>query len=289
MRRVMFGLFALVCVGSVAVQAQTTGKIQGVVRDGATQRPIRNSAVLILGTSLQARTNAEGAYLIDSIPAGTVAVRAIYPGYKPREVAGARVLAGQTMVQDFMLDAAPITLREVVITPGLLLRFQLIRPIATRTRDKAIMPIDSALRDLFQWQGYQLLSQAAITTDMPTPPQWGGNTATAYTQTMLNVEGNAYELSVRIDTVTPPQVKMTVSLTGLGRAGSVAGRPPVATERKAMLSTTVTVSFGRTVVLGSTQPGSGRGGMTGTLILAVRPELQRVLGSDNVVKKSPEP
>lgn len=288
MRRAMFSLFALVCVGAVAVLGQVTGRIQGVVRDAQTQRLIRNAAVLIPGTALQARTNAEGAYVIDSIPAGVLSIRALSIGYKPHEVAGLRISSGQTITEDFSLDQAAVTLREVVVTPGLLLRFQLIRPIATRTTDKAIMPIDSALRDLFQWQGYELLSQAAITTDMPTPPEWGGKTASAYTQTTLNVDGEAYELHVRIDTVAPPQVKMTVSLVGLGRAGSVAGRPTAAPTEQGLLSTTVTVSFGRTVVLGSTQPRGGRGGMAGTLILAVRPELQRVTGPDNT-RKSPEP
>lgn len=287
--------FTMVVIGALgisglALNAQAVGRIQGVVRDGANQRPIARAYLSIQGTTIHAFTGADGAYLLDSIPAGLVSVKALSPGRRPREVDGLRIRAGQTMVQDFSLDASPVTLRPVTSAPpGLVLRFQLIRPIATRTVDKSIMPIDSALRDLFQWQGYELLSQAAITTDIPTPPEWGGSGARAFTQTELNVDGRVYELGVEIDTVVPPQVKMTVSLVSLGQTASGAGQSAAATGRKTLLATTVTVGFGRTVILGSTQPGGGRGGMSGTMILAVRPVLQPSIGTDTRPKNSPDP
>ena len=159
----------------------------------------------------------------------------------------------------------------------MLLRFQLIRPIGTRTTDKVLMPIDSVLHDLFQWPGYQLLAQSAVTLDMPMPVIWGGTGASTSTQTMLNVDGNSYDLSIRADTtdVMPQRIKLTVSLTALSHAAATKSVVTTQQDRKIVLSTAVTVNFGRTVVLGSTQPGGGRGGMNGTLILTVSPTMRR--------------
>jgi hypothetical protein len=227
------------------------------------------------------QTDASGAYIIDNIPAGVVQIEARHIGFKPRAVAGFRAIAGQTAAGlDFTLEAAAVTLHEIshpgaaAATRGasaLLLRFQLIRPTATRTTDRALMPIDSVLRDLFQWPGYQLLAQSALTLDMPMGVEWGGNGASSSTQTMLNVDGKSYDLSVRVDTTAPPRIKMAVLLMGLAQPAPAKSAVNSQLERKTLLSTTVTVGLGHTVVLGSTQPGGGRGGMGGTLILTVTP------------------
>ena len=276
-------LVVSVAISPVVAQGGGFGKVQGHVIDTA-RHSIANATVLIVGTQLRARTDAQGAYQIDSIPAGIVEIRAQYVGYKPLDLAGVRIPGGKTLEDmNFRLEPSPVSLRPVsqaasaAGASSMLLRFQLIRPIATRTTDKALMPIDSVLRDLFQWPGYQLLAQSALTLDMPMRIEWGGTGASTSTQTMLNVEGNAYDLSVRADTTefAPQRVKLTVSLVGLSHAAATKSVVATPADRKTLLSTTVTVNLGRTVVLGSTQPGGGRGGMSGTLILTVSPAMAK--------------
>ena len=279
--RLVTGLVLSTCATATSLAAQGGfGKVEGHVMTGA-KTPIARAVVMIVGTALRGQTNAQGYYLIDSIPAGVVQVRAANIGYKPHEVAGLRVPSGQTITGlDFTLEPSQITLREITPASSLtsmLLRFQLIRPTATRTTDKSLMPIDSALRDLFQWPGYQLLAQSALTLDLPIRVEWGGNGASSSTQTMLNVDGHSYDLSVRADTgdFLPQRIKLSVSLVGLSHAAATSSAMTSSADRKTLLSTTVTVNFGRTVVLGTTQPGGGRGGMSGTLILTVSPVIVR--------------
>jgi hypothetical protein len=273
-------VLALAGVGTAS--GQGFGTVEGFVRTGPDNKPVANATVLVVGTRSRATTDSRGHYTVDSVPAGTVSIRATMIGFKPYELDGVRIRAGITYTNiDFPLEAQAVTLTE--IRPGasstaMVLRFQLIRPIGKRTTDKAIMPVDSVLRDLFQWPGYELLSQAAVTVDMPMSPAWGGTGASSHTQTMLNIDGNSYELSVTVDTTAPPRVKMWVTLYSVARSTSTP--PPKSAvvftpnERKSLLSTSVTVKIGHTVVLGSTQPGGGRGGLKGTLILAVKPEMR---------------
>jgi hypothetical protein len=102
------------------------------------------------------------------------------------------------------------------------------------------------------------------------------------TQQSLNANGQAYDLNIQVDSLLQQQLRIHVRLTGVvgtsargGRAGATSGdATSSSSQMKTLLSTTVTVGLGHTVVLGSTQPGGGRGGMAGTLILTVRPEMR---------------
>ncbi len=278
MRRIIFSLLAVVltCVGQAA--GQGNGRIEGTVRS-ADKQPIANARVFIVGATFSTTTDAQGHYALEAVPAGTVTIRAMAPSHRPFEISGLRVPAGQTVTCDFELEpttALGITTNafenaSITVPTAVLLRFQLLRPISTRTTDKAIMPIDSVLRDLFQWPGYELLAQAAVMADLPRT-----TLGRVFTQQSFNAGGETYNLTVQVDSTAYQRVRVSVSLTGMV---PVPGAPPSASQAggparrsTTLLSTTVTVGFGHTVVLGSTQPGGGRGGMSGTLILTVRPE-----------------
>ncbi len=183
----------------------------------------------------------------------------------------------------------------------LMLRFQLIeassRP-ATATRDPAIASVDTVLRDLFRYSSYRLISEAAIAATAD-----GGNSSL-----ILNGGGETYQLDVSVMSPPisrggrdaamapqPPAIQMRVTLKtvpafsdamnqgGGGQQGGraqgavkMAGepeRPVVAgpTPSRTVLFTTVTISPGRTVVLGSTQPG----GPDRALILVMKPEVRK--------------
>jgi hypothetical protein len=98
-----------------ALHAQATGKIEGKVRDQA-GAPIANAQVTIVGTAFGALTNNQGYYFFNNVPAGTVAVRAAFVGYKSAEAQGVRVLAGQTVTQDIQLEQTPFQVDEITIT-----------------------------------------------------------------------------------------------------------------------------------------------------------------------------
>jgi len=102
--------------GVSALSAQSTGKIEGHVRDAQGQ-PIARASVLITGTSYSALTDVRGYYFIENIPAGIVQVEARAINYKPRAVQGFRVLAGQTESNfDFTMESSPVQLTELTVT-----------------------------------------------------------------------------------------------------------------------------------------------------------------------------
>ena len=82
MRRLRFMVGALlVAVWTVPLGAQETGSIRGRVVDDASQRPIPGVAITV--GSLNARTQADGGYLIAGVPTGTDTLRTRLLGYAP--------------------------------------------------------------------------------------------------------------------------------------------------------------------------------------------------------------
>src|SRR5688500_17780109 len=101
-------------IGGSALAAQSTGKVEGRVRDQA-GAPIANAQVTIVGTAFSALTNPQGYYFFNNVPAGTVALRASFIGYKRTEVTGVRVLEGQTITQDIQIEASPVVIEELTV------------------------------------------------------------------------------------------------------------------------------------------------------------------------------
>jgi carboxypeptidase family protein/TonB-dependent receptor-like protein len=110
--------FALAAValgwGAGALLAQETGKIEGRVRDQA-GAPIANSQVYVVGTAFSALTNPQGYYFMNNVPAGTVAVRAAFIGYKSTQVEGVRILTGQTITVDIQLEQTAVQIQEITV------------------------------------------------------------------------------------------------------------------------------------------------------------------------------
>ena len=116
-RRLLFVLAALVCVPALTpLGAQdATGTIRGVVIDSATNQPIGDVNVILDGTRRGAVTNADGSYVIGSVPAGTYTVRARRIGYgAPAQVV--TVSPGSSVTANFGLDRRVAILEEVVTT-----------------------------------------------------------------------------------------------------------------------------------------------------------------------------
>jgi hypothetical protein len=100
--------------GAATLHAQSTGKIEGRVRDQA-GAPIQNAQVVIDGTAFNALTNPQGYWFINNVPAGTVVLRATFIGYKGTQVSNVRILAGQTTTQDIQLESSPVQIVELTV------------------------------------------------------------------------------------------------------------------------------------------------------------------------------
>ncbi|HEX5574702.1 MAG TPA: carboxypeptidase regulatory-like domain-containing protein, partial [Gemmatimonadales bacterium] len=104
---------ALLAAGEAAAQA-ATGKLEGRLRDLA-GLPLVEAQIYLVGTAYSAQTDPQGYYFINNIPAGEAVIRAALIGYHPVEVRNLRILAGQTITQDFTLEPAPVQLQQLTV------------------------------------------------------------------------------------------------------------------------------------------------------------------------------
>jgi hypothetical protein len=104
----------LVLLASPLYAQSGTGKLEGhVIGAGGTR--LADAQVYVVGTAYGTVTDPRGYYFLNNIPAGTYEVRAALIAYRPVEVRRLRVLADQTITQDFALEPAPVQLREITV------------------------------------------------------------------------------------------------------------------------------------------------------------------------------
>ena len=126
--------------------AAITGKVSGIITAEATNEPLANVRVTIVGTSSVATTNDAGYYVMTNIPPGGYDVKVELTGYSTETVEGAKVLAGLTTTLNFALKASEVvTLEGITVTAVK----PLIKKDVTQTtriieaEDIAAMPRDS--------------------------------------------------------------------------------------------------------------------------------------------------
>jgi iron complex outermembrane receptor protein len=90
-----------------------TGTVRGRVVDAASQQPLANVNVVVVGASRGAMTQTDGSYLIASVPAGPQTVRVSRIGFSPATQV-VTVLAGSASTADFSLQAQAVVLTDVV-------------------------------------------------------------------------------------------------------------------------------------------------------------------------------
>ena len=77
------GIAALLIVSlTLPAQAQSTGRITGVVTDSASDRPVGDVSILVVGTRIGVMTDAQGRYTITGAPAGSRVIEARRIGYR---------------------------------------------------------------------------------------------------------------------------------------------------------------------------------------------------------------
>ena len=101
-------------VSAGSLHAQSTGKLEGRIRDQA-GAPIAGAQVRIDGTAFGAVANSQGYWFLNNVPAGSVDLTSTFVGYKPVRVTGLRVLAGQTITQDFALEQAVVDIGDIEV------------------------------------------------------------------------------------------------------------------------------------------------------------------------------
>jgi len=106
--RRMPGLVAVLCLSLVSAAAApirvapTTGRVVGHVRDDG-GHAVAYAQVTVVGTALSALTDTAGAYVLASVPAGKVTLRAARVGFTSKEQV-AVVRAAATVIVDFAVS-----------------------------------------------------------------------------------------------------------------------------------------------------------------------------------------
>jgi len=111
-RWVALAVLVLGMLGSSGLQAQTTAKLEGRVRDQA-GAPVASAQVRVQGSAFFAEANSQGYYFINNVPAGEYTVEARFVGYKATQVTGLKLPAGQTITQDFTIQQTAIELTDI--------------------------------------------------------------------------------------------------------------------------------------------------------------------------------
>jgi TonB-linked SusC/RagA family outer membrane protein len=117
-RRLCAGLLtALLLLGGTAARAsaQGTGRVEGTVKEARSGQPISDATVRVVGTTLGARTDGAGKFVIVSVPAGARQLEVRRIGFKNRTVPVA-VAVGATVTAAITLTESAVSLDEVVVT-----------------------------------------------------------------------------------------------------------------------------------------------------------------------------
>ena len=100
--RRMLALVGAALLLPAAAEAQQGGRVAGRIVDAATQQPVAEAQVFVIGSNRGDRTDAEGPYLIAGIPAGDVQLRVLRLGFEA-QTKPATIVDGQETTVDFAL------------------------------------------------------------------------------------------------------------------------------------------------------------------------------------------
>lgn len=135
-------------------------------------------------------------------------------------------------------------------SPDVQLRFQIIEADGFTETDPAIEDVQAALQDLFRFRGYRLVAEVVAQTRAPGSLE----------QRVVAGQEQAYRISAQLERVISSDagtaVELSVRLATLGNS--------------TVISTSLTVPSGQTVVVGSARAQAGGN----PLILVVRPEIR---------------
>lgn len=114
-RAFRFAFPALLVATALGAQQQF-GRVEGLVVDAATKRPVADAGVQIVGTTLGTMTHADGRFSIANVPMGTVTIQVRRLGYMPRTITGLTLAASETLTQTVEMSAAVVRVAAQVVT-----------------------------------------------------------------------------------------------------------------------------------------------------------------------------
>jgi TonB-dependent starch-binding outer membrane protein SusC len=114
-RSLSLGVLLLSAPAALTAQQSPRGTVAGRVVEEATSQPLSDVQVMIVGTTLGARTNEDGRFTIANVPAGAVTVRASRIGYGAR-TQPATVTVGATTTVNFTMSPSAVALDQIVVT-----------------------------------------------------------------------------------------------------------------------------------------------------------------------------
>ena len=94
-----------------SVSLAFAGSVQGVVKDSESGEPLIGANVVVLGTTLGSTTDADGAFLVQDVPAGNYTLEVSYIGYTEFEQA---ITVGSGEVS-FEVDLTPVVISSGAI------------------------------------------------------------------------------------------------------------------------------------------------------------------------------
>lgn len=95
------------------------GTLQGQVYSTKSNEPLESASVRVQGTSLGARTDVQGRFVIAGLKPGFVRLIVSMLGYETTTSAEVQVIGNQTSFIDIALDEASTNLTEVVVRPNM--------------------------------------------------------------------------------------------------------------------------------------------------------------------------
>ena len=98
------------------------GTLQGQVYSTKSNEPLESASVRVQGTSLGARTDVQGRFVIAGLKPGFVRLIVSMLGYETTTSAEVQVIGNQTSFIDIALDEASTSLTEVVVRPNMRLK-----------------------------------------------------------------------------------------------------------------------------------------------------------------------
>lgn len=109
----MWGLL----LAPIALAAQSPGgSVSGMVTDASSGRPVEGAVVLVMHTVLSGRTDAQGHFLLPTVPIGRYTVRVLAIGFAEDSATGVMIAAGTGAVVAVSLQPAPVGLADIVVT-----------------------------------------------------------------------------------------------------------------------------------------------------------------------------
>jgi hypothetical protein len=142
-RRLLPALFLfLVAAGA---DAQTTGSIVGRVVDAASDQPLAGVDITLDRLPHRVTTDAQGRFVIGSVPAGERALRLDFIGYKPLVLERLQIISGRSIELRLALESSPVEVAPLVVRAD---RVRLIEPEVTTSHEVIIgrelreLPVD---------------------------------------------------------------------------------------------------------------------------------------------------